>query len=173
MTAHPLEADDPKMTIALVILLLVDLAAVIALTAVYLRRRRSVTGRRGAFKGKLRVVEGEVAGLTSSWSTGYGHWVRDVLVWDVAPFLWRTRVIAVDGTDVSGIHGANGSVSQLGRRPIVTPLLSDHRSRLELATSEEDRDLVLGPFAGAAPIGALVRARFDVGDLDNPYADDN
>ena len=158
---------------ALVILLLVDLAAVIVLSAVYMRRRQCVTGRRGAFKGQLRVVEGEVPGLSPHWKTGYGYWVRDVLVWDTAPFLWRTKVIRVDGTDVSGIHGANGSVSRLGRHPIVTPLLSDHHSRLELATSEEDRDLVLGPFAGSSAIGALVRARFEVGDPNEPYPGDN
>lgn len=161
------------MTTALVIVLLVDLAALTVLTAAYIRRRQCVTGRRGAFKGKLRVVEGELPGLSSSWTTGYGHWVRDVLVWDMAPLLWRTKLIPVDGTDVSGIHGANGSVSRLGRHPIVTPLLSDHRSRLELATSEEDRDLVLGPFAGSSAIGALVRSRFEVGDPDRRYPDDN
>jgi hypothetical protein len=160
-------------TTALVLLLLVDLAAMLVLTAAYMRRRGCVTGRRGAFKGKLRVVEGEVAGLSSRWNTGYGHWVRDVLVWDMAPFLWRTKMIPVDGTDVSGIHGANGSVSRLGRHPIVTPLLSDHRSRLELATSEEDRDLVLGPFAATSAIGALVRARFEVSDPDQRYPEDN
>jgi hypothetical protein len=55
----------------------------------------------------------------------------------------------------------------------VTPLLSDHRSRLELATSEEDRDLVLGPFAGASAIGALVRARFEFSDPDEPYPGEN
>ena len=156
-----------------VILLLVDLAAVVALTAAYMRRRQCVTGRRGAFKGKLRVVDGEIPGLSASWKAGYGHWVRDVLVWDTAPFLWRTKVIPVDGTDVSGIHGANGSISRLGRRPIVTPLISEHHSRLELVTSEEDQDLVLGPFAGSSAIGALVRARFEVGDPDRRYPDDN
>jgi hypothetical protein len=157
----------------LVILLLVDLAAVVALTAAYMRRRQCVTGRRGAFKCKLRVVDGEVHGLSARWKTGYGHWVRDVLVWDTAPFLWRTKVIPVDGTDVSGIHGANGSISRLGRHPIVTPLISEHHSRLELVTSEEDQDLVLGPFAGSSAIGALVRARFEVGDPDRRYSDDN
>jgi hypothetical protein len=156
-----------------VILLLVDLAAVVGLTAAYMRRRQCITGRRGAFKGKLRVVDGEVPGLSASWKTGYGHWVRDVLVWDTAPFLWRTKVIPVDGTDVSGIHGANGSISRLGRRPMVTPLISEHHSRLELVTSEEDQDLVLGPFAGSAAIGALVRARFQIGDPDRRYPDEN
>jgi hypothetical protein len=156
-----------------VILLLVDLAAVVGLTAAYMRRRQCITGRRGAFKGKLRVVDGEVPGLSASWKTGYGHWVRDVLVWDTAPFLWRTKVIPVDGTDASGIHGANGSISRLGRRPMVTPLISEHHSRLELVTSEEDQDLVLGPFAGSSAIGALVRARFQIGDPDRRYPDEN
>ena len=161
------------MTTALVVLLLVDLAAILVVLTAWLRRRHCITGRRGSFKGKLRVVEGEVGGLSGKWSTGYGHWVRDVLVWDAAPFVWRTKVIGVDGTDVSCIHGANGSVSHLGKRPIVTPLLADRRTRLELATSEEDRDLVLGPFAGASAIGALVRARFGVTDPDELYPDGN
>jgi hypothetical protein len=56
---------------------------------------------------------------------------------------------------------------------MVTPLISEHRSRLELVTSEEDQDLVLGPFAGSSAIGALVRARFEIGDPDRRYPDDN
>lgn len=161
------------MTIAVVVLLLVDLAAIVVLLAALIGRRRSVTGRRGAFKAKLRVAEGELEGFSAKWKAGYGHWVRNVLVWDIAPFLTRSRLIPVDGTDVSGIHGANGSVTRLGRHPIVAPLLSDHRTRLELATSAEDRDLALGPFALTSAVGSLVRARFEVGDLDDLYPDDN
>jgi hypothetical protein len=160
------------MSVALVVLLVLDLAAILVVLTAFLRRRSCVMSRRGAFKGKLRVVEGEIKGLSESWSSGYGHWVRDVLVWDTAPFLWRTKLIPVDGTDVSGIHRANGSVSRL-EHPIVTPLLSDHRTRLELATSEEDRDLVLGPFAGTSAIGSLVRARLAISEPDEPYPEDN
>ena len=119
------------MTIAVVALLLVDLAAIVVLLAALIRRRRAVTGRRGAFRGMLRVAEGELEGFSAHWKAGYGHWVRDVLVWDTAPFLGRSRLIPVDGTDASGIHGANGSVTRLGeasdrRTP---PLRSPHAAR--------------------------------------------
>jgi hypothetical protein len=157
-------------TIALVVLLLIDLAVALVLLAVLGRRRQSITSRRGAFKGKLRVVEGEVDGLSARWAGGYGYWVRDVLVWDSAPFLGRAKLIPIDGTDVSGIHQGNGTITNLGRHPIVTPLLSDNRARLELAACEEDRDLVLGPFARTSAIGSLVRARLNEDDL---YPNDN
>jgi len=155
------------------ILLGVDLAVIAVLIAAVIHRRRSVTGRRGGFKGKLRVAEGELEGFSEKWKTGYGHWVRNVLVWDIAPFFFRSRLVQVDGTDVSGIRCANGSVKQLGKHPIVAALLSEHRSRLELATSDEDRDLALGPFAQTLAVGSLVQARFEVGDLDNLYPHDN
>ena len=170
MTPHPLRAHHPSIVL---VLLGVDLAVVAVLVAAVILRRRSVTGRRGGFKGKLRVAEGELDGLSGSWSAGYGHWVRNVLVWEMAPFFFRSRLIPVDGTDVSGIRCANGSLTRLGKHPIVAPLLSDQHSRLELATSDEDRDLALGPFARKLAVGSLVQARFEVGDLDGFYRSDN
>lgn len=161
------------MSIALLVLLIVDLAVILALLVVLLRRRRAVTGRRGVFKGKLRVAEGELEGLSTHWTSGYGHWVRDVLVWDVAPFLMRTRLIPVDGTDASGIHAGKGDLNGLGKRPIVAPLLVGHHQRLELAASEEDRDLALGPFALASAVGSLVRSRPALGELDDRYLNSN
>jgi hypothetical protein len=161
------------MIIALLVLLGVDLAVVAVLWAGLILRRRSVKTRRGVFKGKLRVTEGELDGFSEKWKAGYGHWVRNVLVWDMAPFFFRSRLVPVDGTDVSGIHCASGSIKRLGKHPIVAPLLSDHHSRLELATSDEDRDLALGPFARTLAIGSLVQARYDVGDLGFLYPHDN
>jgi hypothetical protein len=142
---------------AVLILLGVNLAVILLVVFTLLRRRRSITGRRDAFKGKLRVVEGEVEGVSAKWIPGYGHWVHDVLVWNKAPWLLQTALIPVDGTDASGIRA--GTVSNLGKRPIVAPLLSDRHSRLELATAEEDRDAALGPFAHRSSVGSLVRAR--------------
>jgi hypothetical protein len=143
--------------------LLVLLAVSVAVVTAALLRRRAVTGRRGAFKAKIRVLEGEIDGLSGEWKTGYGHWVRDVLVWTTAPLLVRTRLIPVDGTDASGIH-ANGIVAGLGKRSIVAPLVSDRYTRLELAAAAEDRDLALGPFARTCEVGSLVRARFTAED---------
>jgi len=161
------------MSTALLVLLLVDLALIVALLGVLLHRRSTVTGRRGAFKGKLRVAEGELEGLSREWTSGYGHWVRDVLVWDVAPLLVRTRLIPVDGTDASGIHLGPGDLHGLGKRPVVAPLLVGRQQRLELAASEEDRDLALGPFAVASAVGSLVRSRSAPEGLDDRYLNNN
>lgn len=46
----------------------------------------------GAFKGAIRVVEGDVPGLGAKWKHGYGRWVRDILVWTEAPFLLLRRI---------------------------------------------------------------------------------
>ena len=160
------------MSTALLVLLLVDLVLILALLGVLIRRRRTVTGRRGAFKGKLRVAEGELEGLSRNWSSGYGHWVRDVLVWDIGPLLVRTRLIPVDGTDASGIH-LGRDLQGLGKRPVVAPLLVGRQERLELAASEEDRDLALGPFALASAVGSLVRSRSAPEGLDDRYQNIN
>jgi hypothetical protein len=148
-----------QMIIALLVLIGVNLALILLLVGVLLLRRHSVKSRRGVFKGKLRVVEGEVEGVSENWTSGYGYWVHDVLVWARGPSLLRTTLIPVDGTDAAGIHCGAGEVSRLGKSPIVAPLLSDDRSRLELASAAEDRDLALGPFALTSSVGSLVRAR--------------
>ena len=135
------------------------LALALAVATVALLRRRSVKSRPGAFKGRVRVIEGAHEGLSREWRAGYGYWARDVLVWNSSPFLLRTRLIPIDGTDASGIH-ANGPLGGAGGRSIVAPLITARRSRLELAAAEQDRDVALGPFAGPCEVGSLVRARF-------------
>jgi hypothetical protein len=145
-------------------LVLVLLGLAVAGATAVLLRRRSVKSRPGAFKGRVRVIEGSHDGLSREWRAGYGHWARDVLVWSSSPFLLRSRLIPIDGTDASGIH-VNGPVG--GTRSIVAPLITARRSRLELAAAEEDRDLALGPFAGPCDVGSLVRARFGAEEPDH------
>lgn len=153
MTHHPRQAEDrPDVD-----QLLVPLALAVAAMSAALLRRRAVTSRPGAFKGKVRLVEGPLEGFSRDWQAGYGHWARDVLVWNTSPFLLRTRLIAVEATDVSGIHPtANGAFA--------AALITARRSRLEIAAAAEDRDVALGPFARAPAVGSLVRARFDAED---------
>ncbi len=175
MTRHPARADDRSrseatnapVTIGFLVLLVVDLALALACLGGALFRRRTIRGRRGAFKGKLRVAEGELGGFSPNWQSGYGHWVRDILVWNPGPLLLRMQLIAVDGTDASGIRAANGGVKGLGRRAVVVPLLVENRRRFELATAGEDHDLALGPFAQTSAVGSLVRARSGVGHWDH------
>jgi hypothetical protein len=147
------------MIIGLLVLLGVDLGVIIVVIGAAFLRRRTVKGQRGAFNAKLRVADGELEGVSSAWKGGYGHWVSDVLVWNKAPLLLRTRLIPIAGTDASGIQAASGKLKGLGKHPVVAPLLAEHRARLELAASEEDRELALGPFARTSAVGSLVRAR--------------
>jgi hypothetical protein len=87
------------MLIALLALLGVDLIVVVALLALVLSRKRWVKRQPGAFRGAIRLTGGEFDGLGAKWHRGYGHWVRDVLVWTKAPFLFRNELVPIDGAD--------------------------------------------------------------------------
>ena len=81
------------MLVALLTALGVDLIVIVALpTAVILRRRWS-RRQTVAFKGALRVVQGEIPGLSAKRRRGYGRWVRDILVRHRAPFLFRGELV--------------------------------------------------------------------------------
>jgi hypothetical protein len=58
------------MLIALLAVLGVDLSVIIALIAVVLARKRWVSHQPGAFKGAIRVIEGDVPGLKPNWKRG-------------------------------------------------------------------------------------------------------
>ena len=85
------------MVIALLAVLGVELIVIVALLVFILGRKRWVTHQPGAFRGAIRVVNGDIDGVGAKWSPGYGHWVRDVLVWTKAPFLFRNQLLAADG----------------------------------------------------------------------------
>ncbi|MGC1286827.1 MAG: hypothetical protein WA895_28255 [Streptosporangiaceae bacterium] len=81
------------MLIALLAVLGVDLlVVVVVLLAVVLTRRRWIGHQPGAFKGAIRLIEGDVPGLRAKWKRGYGRWVRDILIWTKASFLFRNEL---------------------------------------------------------------------------------
>jgi hypothetical protein len=148
-----------------VLSLLVGVAAVV-MAAVVLRRR-SVRSGPGAFKARIRVSEGAIEGLSRKWRDGYGRWVRDVLVWNSAPFLFETRLIPVEGVDTSGIHGATrADARHLGKDPVLLPFVTEDHGHLEIVVSAIDREPALGPFAHAAAVGSLVKGRLSPGRAD-------
>ena len=61
------------MLIALLAVLGADLVVLVFLVAVLLSRRAWVSRQRGAFKGVIRVVDGEVPGLRRKWKRGVGR----------------------------------------------------------------------------------------------------
>jgi hypothetical protein len=122
------------MLIALLAVLGVDLIVIVLLLASVLLRRRWVSRRPGAFRGAIRVAEGEIDGLRSRWNRGYGRWVRDVLVWTKGPFLFRNEVLATDGLGEQRPAHA-GEVKRLGDHPTVVQVKVG-TATAEIATRE-------------------------------------
>jgi Protein of unknown function (DUF2550) len=105
------------MLIALLIALGVDLVVVVAVAVFVLGRRRWLRRQPGEFAGAIRVSGGEVDGLGPKWKRGSGRWVRDVLVWSKAPFMFRNDLVPVDR--MAGEHANAGGVKRLGDKPVV------------------------------------------------------
>jgi hypothetical protein len=139
------------MVIALLVVLGVDPIVIVVLLGVLLSRRRWVSHQPGAFKGAIRVVDGEVSGLKPKWKRGYGRWVRDVLVWTKAPALFRNELVAVDGLAGAVRAAEPGEVKRLGNDPVVVALAADGGARVEVAAPPASRHQALGPFAAPAP----------------------
>jgi hypothetical protein len=137
--------------IALLTVLGVDLIVIVVLLGVVLSRRRWVSREPGAFKGAVRVVEGEVPGLAPKWQRGYGRWVRDVLVWTKKPLLFRNELVAVDGLAGEARAAEPGEVKRVGNDPVILPLAADGGARVEVATASDDRGRALGPLVASAP----------------------
>ena len=145
------------MVIALLAVLGVDLIVIVVLLGVILSRRRWVSHQPGAFKGAIRIFDGEVLGLEAKWKRGYGRWVRDVLVWTKAPALFRNELVAVDGLAGAVRTAESGEVKRLGDAPAVVGLAADGGARVEVAIAADDRGRALGPFAAPTPPASRTR----------------
>jgi hypothetical protein len=136
------------MIIALLVVLGVDLIVVVAFGAAVIGRRRWLKRQPGDFQGAIRVAGGDVEGFGPKWKRGHGRWVRDILVWSKAPFLYRNELVPIDR--LAGERAANpGEVKRLGDSPVVIDL-STNGATLQIATKEENRALALGSLQGQA-----------------------
>jgi len=140
------------MLIALLALLGVNLIVVVALLAIVLSRKRWVKRQPGAFQGAIRLTGGEIDGLGPKWHRGYGHWVRDVLVWTKAPMLFRNELIPIDGVDDPRAAGPD-EVKRLGDHPVVVRVRTG-AATAEIAVRGDDSELAVGR-SGA---GSLVQS---------------
>jgi hypothetical protein len=145
------------MVIALLAVLGVDLIVLVAFAAFVLARKRWVKRRPGAFRGVIRVASGEVDGLRPKWGRGYGHWVRDVLVWTKAPFLFRNELVPTDRLDEQR-PARSDEVKRLGDHPGVIRVTADGAT-VEVAAKAEDTELLLGPYREPAAAAAAGRER--------------
>ena len=131
------------MLIAFLALLGVDLVVIVVFLGFVLSRKRWVDRQPGAFRGAIRLVDGELERIARKWRRGYGRWVRDVLVWTKAPFLFRNELLPADGVEEQRT-AAPGEVKRLGDNPTVIRLKMGSATA-EVATKAED-GAPLGPF---------------------------
>jgi hypothetical protein len=145
------------MLIALLAVLGVDLIVIVALVAFLLARKRWVGHQPGAFKGVIRVADGEVDGLKRRWTRGYGRWVRDVLVWTKAPLLFRNALMPADALRDRRAARPD-EVKRLGDTPVVVRLTVG-AATVEVAGRGEDVDRLLGPYRSTrTPAGGVTPA---------------
>src|SRR4051794_3945155 len=142
------------MLIALLAILGVNLIVIAVLLVFVLSRKRWVKRQPGSFRGVIRVSHGEIDGLRSKWGRGYGRWVRDVLVWTKAPFLFRNELVPADGLDQQR-SAVPDEVKRLGEHPVVLGLRIGGAT-VEIAAHDDDSELLLGPYG--EPIGSGVAA---------------
>jgi hypothetical protein len=136
------------MLIALLAVLGVDLIVLVAFAALVLARKRWVKGQPDAFRGAIRVASGEIDGLGPKWRRGYGRWVRDVLVWTKAPFLFRNELVAADG--VGEPHPAQThEVKRVGDHPTLIRVRAGEAA-VEIAAAGEDAELLVRPYQQSA-----------------------
>ena len=131
------------MLIALLAVLGVNLAVIAAVLALVLLRRAWVMRQPGAFRAAIRVAEGDIDGLRPKWARGYGRWVRDVLVWTKAPFLFRNEILATDG--LAHRRARSHDLRRLGAHPVVVQVRIGS-AVAELAAHDEDVALASGPY---------------------------
>ena len=142
------------MLIALLAVLGVDLIVIVVVLGFVLSRKRWVMRQPGAFRGAIRVAGGEIDGLRPKWRRGYGHWVRDILVWTKGPFLFRNELVLVDGLDDQR-PARTDEVKWLGDHPGVIQVTADGAT-VEVAAKAEDTELLAGPYRepAHAPAGS-------------------
>ena len=139
---------------ALLLILGVNLIVVVIFGALVIGRRRWLKRQTGWFPGAVRVARGDIDGLGAKWTHGSGRWVRDVLVWSKAPFLFRDELVPVDR--ISGERDAqDGEVRRLGTSPVVVAFASGDAT-IEIASEKDMRDRVLGSLS--VPTGGRVIA---------------
>lgn len=109
------------MLVALLAVLGVNLIIVILL-AVVLSRKAWVSHQPGAFRGAIRVVEGEVRGLRPRWRRRYFRWVRDILIWTKGPFLFRTEMLMANALAGDARVAHPGEVRRVGKNPAIVLL---------------------------------------------------
>lgn len=81
------------------------------------------------------------------WTRGHGVWVSDVFVWRGSPAAWREDLLHVaDVTLRSPSHEEQHALRRLGEAVQIASLTTTEGDRLEVATVQDMRSALAGPF---------------------------
>jgi hypothetical protein len=124
------------------VFLTVDVVLVVAFVGSLVLRRRWLLRQPGEFSGALRLSRGQLDGLKPRWTSGYGRWVGNALVWTKGPLLFRTQVVQIDR-----LFGERrpDELKWLGDAPVAVEFECG-AVRVEVAAKAKDRALVVDGF---------------------------
>jgi hypothetical protein len=128
----------------------VPLWLVVGALAAGLWSRRAFKQAPGVFPAKLRVTAGEEPGMETSWPRrpAYARWVHDVLLVHQGLALVRNRALPVASVTGPLLSVRTGEITKLGPSPVVLALTLDSGAMAELASPSDERDVMVGPYAG-------------------------
>jgi hypothetical protein len=136
MSSTPRRIDGHHVIWILLAALGIPLWMVLGALGASLLSRRSFKRRPGVFPAKLRVVTDD-ATTPTTWPRrlAYAQWVHDVLLVQKGLALLRTEALPVAATGSS--TKLTDEIRGLGNAPIVTTIVLDDGSSVDLATSSE------------------------------------
>jgi hypothetical protein len=91
--------------------------------------------------------------LGTRWRRGYGGWVREIVIWAKAPFLFRNQLVVADAAAGAARAAKPGEVMWVGKHAAMVVLAAGVGARIEVAVPADGRERAAGPFA----VGGLVR----------------
>jgi hypothetical protein len=95
----------------------------------------------------IRVTGGEVPGLGMKGRRGYGRWVREILVWTTAPFLFRDELVVADAAWALLARPIRVRCGVLGEHAAIVALAAGGGARSGVAVSADGRERASGLFA--------------------------
>jgi hypothetical protein len=93
-----------------------------------------------------------VPGDGMRWMRGYGRWVREILVWTKAPFLFRSELVVADAAAGAARAAKPGEVRGVGKHAAIVVLAVGGGARVEVAASADGCGRAGGPFAAGGPV---------------------
>lgn len=82
------------------------------------------------------------------WKRGHAVWVHDVFAFRGSPAAWKEALVWVSGASSREPSPAEAShLKRIGDRPVVVTLTAASGERLDVATDDDHRVALMGPFA--------------------------